>query len=166
MSEKVSSPSIAELEGKYLTFRLEQETYGLGILKVREINGLLSITHVPKAPDYVRGVVNLRGKIIPVIDLRLKFGMPFKPDSDLSCVIVLQIAKTGGVRDIGVVVDEVSEVVNIQAGEIELPPTFGTDVDVGFICGIGKIGQKVVLLLEVDKIFTSDELDSIRVAEY
>lgn len=143
--------------GKYLTFNLGREVYGIEILKVQEIIGMMSVTRVPKTPEFVRGVVNLRGKVIPVIGLRLKFGLAGKEDTDRTCIIVVQVALNGGSVIMGLIVDEVSEVLNVLAEQIEASPSFGAKVDTDFILGMGKVGQKVVMLLDVDKVLSTDE---------
>lgn len=143
--------------GKYLTFNLGKEVYGIEILKVQEIIGMMSVTRVPKTPEFVRGVVNLRGKVIPVIDLRLKFALEGKTDTDRTCIIVVQLALGGTAVVMGLIVDEVSEVLNVLAEQIEASPSFGAKVDTDFILGMGKVGQKVVMLLDVDKVLSTDE---------
>ncbi len=140
--------------GKYLTFRLAQEEYGLEILKVREIIGLMDITKVPKTPHDIRGVINLRGKVIPVLDLRLKFGMDAIEDTEETCIIVVDIASEDGSILMGILVDAVSEVLDIQSQEIEDSPTFGADVDTRFILGIGKVKNTVKILLDIDRVLT------------
>lgn len=149
--------------GKFLTFQLEGEVFGLEILKVQEIMGLIAITRVPRTPAFIRGVINLRGKVIPVVDLRLKFGMPHKEDTDRTCIIVVQVTRDNRRITMGTIVDEVSEVLDIQSGQIENTPEFGTSVDTTFILGIGKVGNKVVLLLDVDKVMTTDEATELMV---
>ena len=145
-------------EGKYLTFQLGQEIYGLRILKVQEIMGMMAVTHIPRTPLFVRGVVNLRGKVIPVIDLRLKFGMESHEDTERTCVIVVQIVRGDQQVTMGLIVDEVSEVVDIAAEQIEPPPSFGSAVDTAFILGMGKVGEKVVMLLDVDCVLSGEEM--------
>jgi len=147
--------------GKYLTFRLAQEEYGLEILKVREIIGLMDITKVPKTPHDIRGVINLRGKVIPVLDLRLKFGMEAKQDTEETCIIVVDIAGEDGSILMGILVDAVSEVLDIQSSEIEDAPTFGADVDTRFILGIGKVKNTVKILLDIDRVLTGVDLASM-----
>jgi purine-binding chemotaxis protein CheW len=139
-------------EGKYLTFALGHEEYGLEILQVREIIGLMDITAVPKVPEHVKGVINLRGKIIPVIDLRLKFGMPKVDYSNETCIIVLNVAD----MLMGVIVDKVSEVLDISQDRIEPTPKFGTSLHTDFITGIGKVGDKVKILLNIERVLTED----------
>jgi purine-binding chemotaxis protein CheW len=147
--------------GKYLTFRLANEEYGLEILKVREIIGLMDITKVPKTPYYIRGVINLRGKVIPVVDLRLKFEMDAIQDTEETCIIVVDIAGETGSILMGILVDAVSEVLDIQAEEIEDPPTFGAGLDTRFILGIGKVKNTVKLLLDIDRVLTGVELSGM-----
>lgn len=147
-------------EGKYLTFVLCSEEYGLEILKVREIIGLLDITPVPQTPDFVKGVINLRGKVIPVVDLRLKFGMPPAEYTKETCIIVVDVDSLL----MGIIVDTVSEVVEIKENEIEPPPSFGHKVDVKFILGMGKIKGKVKILLQIDKVLSSEELSIVEKA--
>lgn len=144
-------------EGKYLTFGLGSEEYGLEILKVKEIIGIMNITYVPKTPKYVKGVINLRGKVIPVIDLRLKFSMDVMEYNDRTCIIVVDIAdKTGKKTIMGIVVDSVSEVLNIKGEEIEDTPTFGVRLDTDYILGMAKVKGGVKILLDIDKVLTTD----------
>lgn len=140
--------------GKFLTFLLQDEEYGLEILKVREIMGLMEITTVPQTPDYVRGVINLRGQVIPVVDLRLKFGMSEGDDDKRTCIIVVDV---GGVM-MGIVVDTVSEVMDISSSDIEATPSFGTELNTDYILGMGKVSGKVKILLDIDKVLTSEEM--------
>jgi purine-binding chemotaxis protein CheW len=153
------SPTVATARGgKYLTFALGKEEYGLEILKVREIIGYMEITAVPRTPAYVKGVINLRGQVISVVDLRAKFDMPAAERTEETCVIVVEIKGQNGRKlSTGIVVDRVSEVLNIASEKIEEPPTFGATVDTGFILGMGKIGQSVKILLDIDKVLTTQE---------
>ena len=143
----------AEKAGKYLTFQLLKEEYGLEILKVREIIGVMDITTVPRTPEYVRGVINLRGQVIPVIDLRLKFGLQKSDYDKRTCIIVVDVK---GLM-MGIVVDTVSEVLDIEAGNIEETPSFGTKLNTDYILGMGKVDDKVKILLEIDRVLTSEE---------
>ena len=145
-------------EEKLLTFSLGNEGYGLSILKVKEIIGMLHITPVPKTPDFVKGIINLRGKIIPVMDLRTKFGMEEKPYNERTCIIVVEIDIKNTQRLLGVVVDMVSEVVNITSEEIEPPPQYGSKVDQNFILGIGKLKDRVVIIIDINKIFLQEDI--------
>jgi len=156
---------VEHLGGKYLTFKLAEEVYGLGILKVQEIIGIMAVTHVPKTPEFVRGVINLRGKVIPVVELRQKFDMHSVEDTEHTCVIVAQIERNGSRETMGLIVDEVSEVLDIRPDQIELPPAFGAGVDIGFILGLGKVHEKVVMLLDVDRTLSGNEIEQIYVAQ-
>ena len=147
--------------GKFLTFKLGDEVYGLEILKVQEIIGIMKVTAVPGTPSFMRGVINLRGKIIPVVDLRLKFSMEMKEDTQKSCIIVVQIQLKTKKLIMGIVVDEVSEVLNIIQDQIEDPPSFGSSVDTAFILGMGKVGQKVIMLLDIDKVLSAGDLEVV-----
>jgi purine-binding chemotaxis protein CheW len=144
--------------GKFLTFFLASEEYGLEILKVHEIIGMMPITRVPRTPHFIRGVINLRGKVIPVVDLRLKFGMDSKEQTEETCIIVVQAQ---GV-EMGIIVDKVSEVLDIAAQEIDDPPYFGTDVQTDYLLGIGKAAERVRLLLDIDKVLSSQEVIDVR----
>ncbi len=121
----------------------------------------MSVTHVPRTPAYVRGVINLRGKVIPVIELRRKFGMATTEDTGRTCIIVVQVESEGGHVIMGLLVDEVSEVTDITADQLEPPPTFGTSVDTTFILAMGKVGDKVVILLDVDRVLSTVELQAV-----
>jgi len=145
-------------EGKYLTFSLAGEEYGIGILKVKEIIRIMPITTVPRTPEYVKGVINLRGKVIPVVDLRLKFGMEGVEQSDQSCIIVVEVAGPRGPVLIGVVVDSVSEVLNIKGGDIEDTPTFGARLDTDYILGMAKMSGGVKILLDIDKVLSTEDV--------
>lgn len=155
--------SIQERAGKYLTFRLAAEEYGLEILKVREIIGLMNITQVPRTPAYIRGVINLRGKVIPVLDLRNKFGMGITEDTEETCIIVVEVYLEGESVMMGIVVDAVSEVLDIQEEEIEDAPAFGTGVDTKFILGIGKVKNEVKILLDIDEVLTAQDITMLQV---
>jgi len=147
--------------GKYLTFGLGKEGYGLQILKVREIIGYMDITAVPQTPAYVRGVINLRGQVISIVDLRSKFAMPAVERTEETCIIVVEIAHGDRTISMGIVVDRVSEVLNITAEQIEPPPAFGTSVDTGFILGMAKVGQAVKILLDIDKVLAVQEVEAL-----
>ena len=162
-TEKVEQVNKALLDkaGKYLTFTLGSEEYGLEILKVREIIGYMEITAVPQTPHYVKGVVNLRGQVIPVIDLRSKFGMETAEITEESCIIVVEVSQNSRKFSTGVVVDKVQEVLDIDGGNIEDSPQFGSSVDTDFILGMGKIGDSVKLLLDIDKVLAGEDLSDI-----
>ena len=146
--------------GKYLTFRLMEEEYGLEILKVREIIGLMDITRIPRVPEFVRGVINLRGKIIPVVDTRIKFGMITIDNTTETCIIVVEVKRANESVEMGMLVDAVSEVLDIAEGDIEDSPEFGA-VDANFILGMAKAKGSVKILLDIDKVLTEKELSKI-----
>jgi purine-binding chemotaxis protein CheW len=151
--------NVAARGGKYLTFALGREEYGLAILKVREIIGCMEITAVPGTPPYVRGVINLRGQVIAVVDLRAKFNMPSAERTEQTCIIVVEIEHDGAKCSTGIIVDRVSEVLNIPTENIEDPPAFGAaGHDTDFILGMGKIGKSVKILIDIDKILGNAEL--------
>jgi purine-binding chemotaxis protein CheW len=151
--------------GLYLTFALAGEEYGLEILRVQEIIGMLAVTGVPRTPEYVRGVVNLRGKVIPVIDLRLKFGMPSLDDTDRTCIIVVEVLRSGQKAVMGIIVDEVSEVLDIKGEQIEPPPSFGASVHTEAILGMGKAMNKVIMLIDIDEALAGGEVELLKNTE-
>jgi purine-binding chemotaxis protein CheW len=166
MTEQQQTPgrravNFAALAGKYLTFGLGTEVYGLEILKVQEIIGIMSITAVPQTPAYVRGVINLRGKVIPVVELRRKFGIEPVGDTERTCIIVVQVMGGAGAITMGILVDEVSEVVDVSADQIEPAPVFGGNINTDFILAMGKIGDHVVILLDIDRVLTTGEMATL-----
>ena len=150
--------TMADKAGKYLTFRLAEQEYGIEILHVQEIMGMMPVTHVPRTPVFVRGVVNLRGKVIPVVDLRLKFGMEGIDDSEKTCIIVVQLDGTIGVVTTGFIVDEVSEVLDIAGKDIEAAPNFGAGLDTEYILGMAKTKGSVKILVDIAKVLGTEEL--------
>ena len=146
-------------EGKYLTFALANEEYGLEILKVREIIGYIDVTAIPQTPHYVKGVVNLRGQVVPVVDLRAKFGMETTDVTDQTCIIVVEISQSGRKHSTGIVVDRVQEVLDIPGTSIEEAPQFGASVSTDFILGMGKVGDSVKILLDIDMVLGGDCLN-------
>jgi len=152
-----------DLEGKYLTFNLMEEYYGVNVKSIQQIIKVVDITMIPKTPEFVKGVINLRGKIIPVIDLRLKFKLPLIENTDRTSIIIINIKSDHGVEDvcIGVIVDKVNEVLDIDATNIEKAPTFGVDIDTHFIHGMAKVKNKVVTLLNIGRVLTSEELSTL-----
>jgi purine-binding chemotaxis protein CheW len=162
MSTAMAIPSedtAREICGKFLTFVLDDEEYGLEILKVHEIIGLMRITRVPRTPEHVMGVVNLRGKVIPVVDLRLKFGMEPTEATSRTCIIVVQ---SQGLQ-FGLVVDQVSEVVDWAAAEIDEPPSLGQGVNTDYILGVGKSEERVSFLLDIDRVLSNGDFDTMAV---
>jgi purine-binding chemotaxis protein CheW len=156
--------SMVDREGKYLTFSLAGEEYGIGILKVKEIIGMMPITTVPRTSHYIRGVINLRGKVIPVMDLRLKFEMEEISYTERTCIIVVEIQGRTGEVPMGIIVDSVSEVLNIKTGEIEDTPAFGTAMDTAYILGMAKLGGGVKILLDIDKVLGREEIQLLEEA--
>ena len=148
--------------GLYLTFSLSEETYALEILKVHEIIGMMAVTSVPRTPEFVRGVINLRGKVIPVVDLRLKFGMEGQEDTERTCIIVVEIGEGADTVQIGIVVDAVSEVLNIKSDDIADTPTFGSKLDTDYILGMAKIEGGVKILLDIDAVLNDQEVTLLK----
>ncbi len=163
VSQDAKGQSEAKIE-KFLTFTLGDEEYGVEILKVREIIGLMDITPVPHTPEFIKGVINLRGKVIPVVDLRLKFGLAPKEYDEKTCIIVVEINTSSGPMLMGIVVDSVSEVLNIPTSDIESTPQFGTQVDTRFILGMAKAKDRVKILLDIDKVLTQEEIGVVNQA--
>jgi purine-binding chemotaxis protein CheW len=155
-AERSTENRASDHGGKFLTFKLADEEYGVEILKVREINGVIDITAVPRMPAFVKGVINLRGKVIPVIDLRLRFGLEELEHTEQTCIIVVDVG-----REIGIIVDTVSEVLDIAGEDIEPPPSMGGSVDTSFILGMGKVDKTVKILLDIDKVLTNEELTDV-----
>jgi purine-binding chemotaxis protein CheW len=148
--------------GKYLVFHLGKEEFGIRVLKVREIMGIQDITAVPQTPAYVKGVINLRGKVIPVVDLRLKFGLPEVEYTQRTCIIVVQVQADSHGMMVGIVVDGVAEVLNLVSGDIEDTPDFGQGVVTPYLLGMAKIKGKVKILLDIDQVLTSQELGGLQ----
>jgi len=144
--------------GKYLTFTIGKEEFGVGVLTVREIMGIQEITAVPQTPPYLKGVINLRGKVIPVVDLRLKFDLASIEYTQRTCIIVVQVGSATTPLLMGIVVDEVSEVITMAPGDIEDTPDFGTTIETSFILGMAKIKGKVKILLDINAVLTSQEM--------
>ncbi len=148
-------------EGQFLTFALNSEEYGIEILRTREIIGVMDITTVPQTPDFMKGVINLRGKVIPVIDLRLKFSMQEEEYTQETCIIVVEANSS----QVGIIVDSVSEVLNIKSEEIEDTPSFGQGIDTDFIMGLGKVKEKIIILLDIEQILSSEVMDIVKQIE-
>jgi len=159
-AQKLNLPeAVPDKEGKYLTFALANEEYGLEILKVREIIGYIDVTAVPQTPHYVKGVINLRGQVIPVVDLRGKFGMETADVTEETCIIVVEITQGTRRCSTGIIVDRVQEVLDIPAADIEDAPQFGASVSIDFILGMAKVADSVKILLDIDRILVGDKLD-------
>lgn len=157
-NQGTSSNAETALAGKYLTFRIGEEEYGLEILKVREIIGLMDITSVPRTPASIRGVINLRGRIIPVVDLRVTFEMETIPDTDETCIIVVESSHEGATVPMGILVDGVCEVLDIGADELDPAPSFGATVNSDFILGMAKCPEGVKILLNTEKVLGAREI--------
>lgn len=157
----VNEARTGQRQGKYLVFHLGKEEFGVHVLKVREIMGIQEITSVPQTPSFVKGVINLRGKVIPVIDLRRKFRLEEVDYTQRTCIIVLQVMHETGNMLMGVIVDGVSEVLTIQEAEIEDTPEFGGDMRVPYILGMAKVKGKVKILLDIDQVLTTVEVEGV-----
>lgn len=153
--------AMADREGKYLTFTMVNEEYGISILKIKEIIGMMPVTPVPQTPEYVKGVINLRGKVIPVVDLRLRFSIEEVEYTDRTCIIVVEIAGQSGTVQIGIVVDSVSEVSNITREDIEDTPSFGAKLNTEYILGMAKIEGGVKILLDIDRVLNTEEIGAV-----
>jgi purine-binding chemotaxis protein CheW len=151
----------AENALRYLTFRLGEATYGIGILKVQEIIGLMRITPVPGTPPHVRGIVNLRGRVIPVMDLRRRFGMAAVPDTERTCTVITQVIGAHGPATIGVIVEDVAEVVDLPLDRLEAVPEFGAGIRSEYLTGVARLGENVVLLLDIDAVLSHEAADLV-----
>ena len=154
--------AMEDKEGKYLTFSLAKEDYAIGILKIKEIIGMMPITSVPRTPEFVKGVVNLRGKVIPVLDLRLRFDMEAIDYTERTCIIVVEIDSATSTIMIGIVVDAVSEVLNIKEEYIEETPAFGTKLNTDYIMGMAKLEGSVKILLNIDQVLSVKEITALK----
>jgi purine-binding chemotaxis protein CheW len=153
-----------KVAGKYLTFALAKEQYGIRIMKIKEIIGLMPITFVPQTPGHVKGVINLRGKVIPVVDLRLRFGLEEAGYTERTCIIVVEAQGAAGTVPMGIVVDGVSEVLNIRAEEIEEAPAFGGSLSTEYILGMAKSGEGVKILLDIDRVLNEQLASAMQLA--
>lgn len=146
---------------QYLTFRLEEEIFAVDIAKVREVLDFSEITKVPQTPDYMRGVINLRGAVVPVVDLRLKFGMPMTEKTVNTCVIIAEVSTGNETVVLGAMADSVQEVLDLEPDQIEPVPRIGTKLDTTFISGMGKHNDRFIIILEIDRILSNDEVASL-----
>ncbi|MDH4128609.1 MAG: chemotaxis protein CheW [Spirochaetota bacterium] len=160
MSELLGK-SRAVKKNKYITFFLDNEEYAVEIHKVKEIISMMHITQVPNTPEYIKGVLNLRGKVIPIIDLRLKFNMQFKKYGDRTSIIIMEIDVKGKKSFIGTIVDTVSEVLQVNDEDLAETPSFGVNINTNFVLGMAKVKDRVKILLDIDKVLTSDEINII-----
>jgi purine-binding chemotaxis protein CheW len=145
-------------QAQYLTFSLRGEAYAVGLLQVREILQYEAVTRVPTTPQWIRGVMNLRGRVVPVVDLAAKFGLGESIVSSTTCIVIVEVALAEESTIMGVMTDSVSEVIELASAEIEPPPTFGTRVRVDHLQGMGKVGKGLVLILDIDRVLSTDEL--------
>lgn len=157
--------SDTEPVSQYLTFVLSAEIFAMGILAIKEIIEYANLTEVPMMPGYVRGVINLRGSVVPVIDLSVRFGKPASPVTKRTCIVIIEIVANGERHVLGVVVDAVNAVLDIPSTEIEPPPAFGASIRTDFIQGMGKVNGKLVILLDVDHVLAADEMDVLTEAQ-
>lgn len=149
---------------RLFTFKLSGSDYGVPILRVQEIVALPPVTPVPRTPEFVRGVINLRGRVVPVVDLRTRFGMAASPDTDRTCVVIIQVEGESGAMRMGVVVEDLAEVVDVPEDDVVDPPEFGAGIDTEFLLGMGRVAQRVIILLDVDKVLTSADVATVRQA--
>ncbi|MBE7411111.1 MAG: chemotaxis protein CheW [Leptospiraceae bacterium] len=145
-------------ENQFLTFMLGGEVFGIGILHIKEIIEYGGLTFVPMMPPFIRGVINLRGNVVPVIDMSVRFGQEQTPITKKTCIVIIEAKFSNEKLDIGVLVDSVNEVIDITPSEIEPPPSFGTKIQIDFIYGMGKIDGKFIILLNVNKVLSTSEL--------
>ncbi|HEY8995070.1 MAG TPA: chemotaxis protein CheW [Lacunisphaera sp.] len=156
-----TADGVAKLAGKYLTIVLDREAYGIAVLKVREIIRQQKITPVPHLPDFVKGVINLRGRVIPVIDLRIKFGLEAQ-FTERTCVVVVHVVRADGpIVQMGLIVDAVEEVVNLSDQDIQPTPDFGTRVDTSYLLGLARIKEQVKMLLDIDRVVAPSTVEDI-----
>lgn len=161
-SDAVAPAQVEQRAGKYLVFHLGREDFGIRVVQVREIMGVQEITAVPQTPAHVKGVINLRGKVTPVVDLRLKFGLPAIEYTQRTCIIVVQVQGKAGPMLMGIVVDGVAEVLNLTAADIEDTPDFGDGTATAYLLGVAKVKGKVKILLEIDYALASADLAGLR----
>lgn len=162
--ERQENQGATQHEGKYLTFSMGPENYGIGIRKVKEIIGMIPITSVPQMPEFFKGVINLRGKVIPVVDLRVKFGMQEADYTERTCIVVVEVPGKVSTQLVGIVVDSVSEVVNIKREDIEETPSFGASLESDYILGLAKISGGVKILLDIDRTLSSEQMNLQEIA--
>lgn len=148
---------------QYLTFKLDGEIFGVAIGKVREVLDFTSVTRVPQTPTYMRGVINLRGSVVPVMDLRLKFGLASTEKTVNTCIIIVEIEMEGETTVLGALADSVQEVLDLESEQIEPPPRIGTKLRTEFIRGMGKHGEEFIIILDIDRVFSAEELAAVQV---
>lgn len=154
-----------EQTNQFLTFELDDEVFALEISKVREVLDFSEVTKVPQTPEFMRGVINLRGSVVPVVDMRLKFGMAKEEATVNSCIIIVEVIMDGEASVLGALVDSVQEVLDIEPDQIEPPPRIGTKLNTEFIRGMGKHEERFVIILDIDKVFSADEISLLQATE-
>jgi purine-binding chemotaxis protein CheW len=159
--------SVAEIieTTQYLTFKLDEEIFALDIAKVREVLDYTTVTKVPRTPEFMRGVINLRGSVVPVVDMRLKFGMTKTDKTVNTCIIIVEITLAGETVVLGALADAVHEVIELEPGQIEPAPKIGTRLKTDFIRGMGKRVEHFIIILDIDRVFSSDELSLVQEVE-
>jgi len=159
--------SVAEIAEttQYLTFKLDEEIFALDVAKVREILDFTDITKVPQTPDFMRGVINLRGSVVPVVDMRLKFGMSKTDKTVNTCIVVVEVTTEGETTVLGALADSVQEVIELDPGQIEPAPRIGTKLRTDFIMGMGKHGEQFIIILDIDKVFSAHDISTAQTTE-
>ena len=153
------------IQTQYLTFKLSEEVYALDIGKVREVLDFTTVTKVPRTPDFMRGVINLRGSVVPVVDLRLKFGMTATEKTVNTCVIIAEVTVDGDTTVLGCLADSVQEVLDLEPAQISAPPKIGTKLRTEFIRGMGKQDEHFIIILDIDRVFSADDLALVHSVE-
>jgi purine-binding chemotaxis protein CheW len=162
--KKVSISEVKEAS-QYLTFKLDQEVYAVDITQVREVLDFMDVTRVPRMPDFMKGVINLRGGVVPVVDLRLKFDMTVTEKTVDTCIIIMEITLDGETTPLGALADSVQEVISLEPDQIEPPPKIGTRLESEFIKGMGKKNDEFIIILDIDRVFSEEELSVLQAAE-
>jgi purine-binding chemotaxis protein CheW len=157
----MTSTAIAEMT-QYLTFKLGEEVFALEISKVREVLDFTTVTKVPRTPEFMRGVINLRGSVVPVVDVKLKFGMPITEKTVNTCIIITEVTVHGETTVLGALADSVQEVIELGNESIEPAPKIGTNIRTEFIKGMGKKNDGFIIILDIDRVFSAEELDLVR----
>jgi len=158
---QAQAPAIVEVRGQYLAFRLGSETFAMDIRSIKEVIQYSNLTVVPLMPPFLRGVINLRGSVVPVIDLSVRFGHPSTEVAKRTCIVILELEQEGKYIALGIMVDHVSEVLEIAESEIDPTPAFGTDLRSDLIRGIGKVGSRFTIILDVNNVLSIEELASL-----
>lgn len=161
----MNTPEVVEASTQYLTFKLDEEVFALDITKVREVLDFTTVTKVPRTPEFMRGVINLRGSVVPVVDLRLKFGMSKTEKTVNTCIIIVEVTVDDETTVLGALADSVQEVMDLEADNIEPAPRIGLRLNTEFIKGMGKRDNAFIIILDVDKVFSTDELALVQATQ-